>query len=202
MWRRHWTAWWAVLAVVVAGCGGSEETGTTEQSTPQATNPTTNSVGQLEAPAAAVAEFLEAVRGGNDDKVASMLTTIARKKVAESRMVVAPPGSDTAQFTVGQVEYLAEDGARVSCTWSDLDENSRRKTDNVTWMVRREEVGWRIAGVSTPVFDDAPPLLLNFEDPEEMVRKQRWVREEMVRRAQSASIQGQAGENFQESIHR
>jgi len=198
MWRKHWTAWLAVLAVVVAGCGGSEGTGTTEQSTPQATN----AAGQLEAPAAAVAEFLEAVRAGNDDKVASMLTTIAREKVAKSKMVVAPPGSDTARFTVGQVEYLAEDGARVSCTWSDLDENSQRKTDNVTWMVRREEVGWRIAGVSTPVFDDAPPLLLNFEDPEEMVRKQRWVREEMVRRAQSANVQGQVGENFQESIRR
>jgi hypothetical protein len=51
-------------------------------------------------------------------------------------------------------------------------------------MVRREADGWRIAGMATRVFEDQPPLYLNFEDPEDMLRKQQLVAQEIERRSQ------------------
>jgi len=206
MWRTGWIVWLAILAVGVMGCGGSDRAG----EKPGAGGGDAQSGGvaggktgaQQAGPAAAVSDFLEAVRTGNDEKAAAMLTKTARRKTAEKNMEVAPPGSDTAQFKVGKVEYLAEDGARVASTWSDLDENSRRQTDEILWMVRREPEGWRIAGVAATIFKGEPPLLLNFEDPEEMLKKQEWVQQEKRRRAQQKDLQAQGTENSEKSIRR
>ena len=69
-------------------------------------------------------------------------------------------------------------------------------------MVRQEPEGWRIAGVAATVFKGEPPLLLNFEDPEEMLRKQEWVQQEMRRRAQQGDLRARGGENSENSIRR
>lgn len=205
MWRTGWIVWLAILAVGVMGCGGSDQAG--EKPGAGGGDGKSGVAGgktgaQAAGPAAAVADFLEAVRTGSDEKAAAMLTKTARQKTAEMNMEVAPPGSDTAQFKVGKVEYLAKDGARVASTWSDLDENSQRQTDEILWMVRREPEGWRIAGVAATVFKGEPPLLLNFEDPEEMLRKQEWVQQEKRRRAQQKDLQAQGAENPEKSIRR
>ncbi len=144
--------------------------------------PAATTVDKAEGPATAVAEFLEAVRSGNDKAATRMLSTLAKQKTAGLNRHVTPPPSDTAKFTVGKVEYAAKDGARVECTWTDLDPDGRLKTDKAVWVLRHESDGWRIVGVAAMVFPDEPPLLLNFEDPEDMVRKQQSVREEIRRR--------------------
>jgi len=191
MWRRISMVWLAVVAVGLFGCGGSEQTA----QKPEAGGAEAQSGGGAkaddpsqvkEAVTAAVFEFLEAVRTGNDDQAAQMLTGLARKKTAESGLEVAPPGSDTAQFKVGEVKLLPNDRAQVTSTWSDLDEKSQRRADTITWMLRRQPEGWRIAGVMATVFAGEPPLLLNFEDPEEMLRKQELLQQEKNRRAQQA----------------
>jgi len=41
-------------------------------------------------------------------------------------------------------------------------------------------------GMAMKVFDDMDPLLLNFEDPDDMIAKQEMVAVEMQRRAQAA----------------
>jgi hypothetical protein len=206
MWRTGWLVWSAVLAVGVMGCGGSDQGG----EKPAAGSGQVQSGGLADGktgtkgagPDTAIFDFLEAVRTGNDEKAAAMLTSTARRKTAEMNMEVAPPGSDTAQFKVGKVEYLPGNGARVSSTWSDLDENSQRQTDEISWIVRRDPEGWRVAGVAATVFKGEPPLLLNFEDPEEMLRKQEWVQQEKRRRAQQKELQAQGGENPEKSIRR
>jgi len=142
-----------------------------------------------EGPDKAVFRFLEAVRMGDEQVADSMLTPTARQKTKEMEMVVAPPGSNTASFEVNGVEMVAEDGAHVSCTWSDVDEEGERRSDTIIWMVRREFDGWRIAGMATKVFADQPPLFLNFEDPEDMLRKQQMLQAEIERRSQPAELQ-------------
>ncbi len=122
-----------------------------------------------------VYEFLEAVRTGNDQKTAAMLTPLARKKTAEAEMAVAPPGSPTAKFQVGEVEYVTpeKDGAHVWSRWTDVvDDQGHTRTDELIWVLRKEEEGWRIAGMVTKVYPNQPPLVLNFEDPQDMSRKQ------------------------------
>jgi len=128
------------------------------------------------------------VRDGEDEQASSLLTDLARQKTGEMDLQVAPPGSDTAQFEIGEVEMLGEEGARVHCRWSDLDAEGNRSSEKIIWAVRREAKGWRIAGMAPTIFPGEPPLLLNFEDPEEMMRKLEWVREEVVRRAQAEQM--------------
>ena len=142
-------------------------------------------VTQEDSPGSAVHQFLDAVRAGNDEKSALMLTAVARKKTAEYDMVVAPPGSDTATFKVGEVEMIGQDGAHVASFWTDVDEHGKQHTDTIIWMVRKEAEGWRIAGMATRVFENQDAMILNFEEPEEMLAKQQAMEEEMSRRVGS-----------------
>jgi len=196
MGKMQWLVMSAVLAVVASGCGKS--TGTGESSTAPGDaarpNPVAQSSVKPEGPAAAAQEFLEALRSGNDDKASKMLSTAARQKTASLNRSVTPPASDTAHFTLGKVEYVNDDGARVACTWTDLDEEGKPKTDEAIWVLRREDNVWRIAGVAAQVFPGEPPLLLNFEDPQDMLRKQQWVREEIRRRTEAGGLQAQGDE--------
>src|SRR5689334_3741191 len=102
----------AALLAAIVGCGQSSPTAaTTSQAKPTGT------------PSEAVAVFLEAVRTGNDAQAASMLTPLALEKTSAKNMAVAPPGSPTAKFKVGNYEFITpeKDAAHVWCTWSDVD---------------------------------------------------------------------------------
>jgi hypothetical protein len=203
MWKMQWLVIFALLA---SGCGKPAPTG--ESSTDQnatdavAANAGTESGAQLDGPGAAVSEFLEALRTGNDERASKMLTATARQKTASLNRNVTPPASDTARFSIGKTDYVNEDGARVACTWTDLDEQGQPKSDEAIWVLRREQEGWRIAGVAAQVFPGESPLLLNFEDPDDMFRKQQWVREEMRRRMEAGSSQAQNEEKPEKSIRR
>jgi hypothetical protein len=136
-----------------------------------------------DSPEATVTQFLEAVRLGDDEAAAQMLTDLARQKTKEMNMVVSPPGSDTATYSVGQQQSVGQDISRVACTWTDLDHQGKKRSDEILWILRRTQLGWRIAGMSARVFPDRPPVELDFEDPQEMMRQQKLVEQEAVERA-------------------
>jgi hypothetical protein len=137
----------------------------------------------LPGPETVVRQFLEAVRAGDDLAADQLLTAAARAESEKSGLSVAPPGSPTAKFEVGDVEYLKEQGgAHVASQWTDVVEDEPR-TDTIVWILRKEAEGWRIAGMATKVFEDQPPLILNFEDHQEMTRKQALVEKEIERRS-------------------
>lgn len=167
----------AGLVLSVAGCGQAEK----------AQSSALPAVAKSDGPEGAVAQFLEAVKTGNDAVAAKMLTKVARQKTTEMQLVVAPPGSATASYQVGEVEFIGNEGAHVASTWTDIAEDGKPHTDPIVWILRRDPEGWRISGMGTRIFEDQGPLLLNFEDPEDMIRKQRVAEEEMQRRAQAAS---------------
>jgi hypothetical protein len=176
----------AICPLGLVGCGGaSKETPAAQQSA--AANQTGGAT--ADAPNVAVFQFLEAVRTGDDQKAAEMLTKLARQKTEEMEMVVAPPGSATAKFEVGEVEMIQDAGAYVSSTWTDLDEQGQPHSDQIVWVLRKEPEGWRIAGMVTRLFDNK--LVLNFEDPEDMLRKQQLAEQEMIKRTQQDAPQGE-----------
>ena len=135
-------------------------------------------------PAEAVTNFLEAVRRGDDGQAEALMTEMARKKTREMDLAVAPPGSATARFEVGATEYPYEgsESAHVASKWIDLDESGKEQPDEIVWILRKESDGWRIGGMATKLFDDQPPLILNFEDPRDMVKKQQAAQAEIDRR--------------------
>jgi hypothetical protein len=178
----------ACVALAISGCG--QQAGSpASTSEAAAANGATAAQG---GPDKAVHDFLDAVRRGDDAKAAKMLTPVAREKTAELHMVVAPPGSETAQFEVGEVEMVSEDGAHVATTWTDVDAEGNRHSDQILWILRKEKEGWRVAGMATKIFDDELPIILNFEDPQDMLRKQKLAEEEVARRADRDATQARS----------
>lgn len=206
MQKMRWLAVSAVLAVAAAGCGKSSGTGgaAKEGETTASSSAAALSDGKLDGPAAAGAEFLEALRTGNDEKASKMLSATAREKTASLNRNVTPPASDTARFSVGKVDYVDDDGARVACTWTDIDEEGQPMTDQLILVLRREQDGWRVAGLAAEVFAGEPPLVLNFEDPADMLRQQQLFRDEMIRRrtAETAGLQAQGNEKQEKPVRR
>lgn len=196
--KLGWAAWavggFFVLGfwLVLPGCGGpanapkSVATGdqgssaSPSQATANAADETADNTGD---PVAATKVFLEAVRTGDDEKVVAMFTQLARQQAGELNRQFAPVGSDTARYEVSEkVEYLAEDGARVMSTWTDLGADGKPRSDEIMWMLRKEPEGWRIAGMAAVIFPGEPPLLLDFENMKETLRKVELLAEELERR--------------------
>jgi len=182
MGHRRWWLWLAPAAIVLSGCGGPGET---------------PSAGPSKSAAArqVLSEFLDAVRRGDDEAATALLSPRARQKLT-------PPASDTARFELGNVEEISPDEVRVDCTWSDLDPYGKRQTDESQWHLRRLAEGWRVTGMSFRVFPDAPPIRWDFEDPEDMVRKQQWVEAERRRRGLESPLQARDGENSGDGVRR
>ncbi|HVU89832.1 MAG TPA: hypothetical protein VHD36_21055 [Pirellulales bacterium] len=177
--RRIFVAAGAGCLAFVIGCNSGDSAA-----------PTTAASGGASPSAAAkpnevVHTFLEAIRTGNDDLASQMLTEVARTETQKHELVVAPPGSDTAKFEVGEVEYVVKDElAHVASKWTDVGEDGQPHTDEIIWALRLDPQGWRIAGMATTIFPNEPPLLLDFEKPEEMMQQQQMAEAEMQRRAQ------------------
>ncbi len=190
------------IAAALAGCGRSGDA-------PQASTSATTGGAQTEAtataddPAIAVREFLQGIKDGDDQKVSQRMTKLSREKIGEQGFQIAPQASDTAKFEVGKVEYVGEDGARVAATWSDVGPDQQMQSDNMLWVVRKDAEGWRILGMALDVFEGEPPLLLDFEKPDQTKEKLQWLREEVVRRAAAAqNLQAQQNEASPPPIQR
>lgn len=134
---------------------------------------------------AAVVTFLDAVKRGDDATARGMLTKVARAKTEELGMSVAPPVADTATYVVRDCETVGDTGdvVHVATVWTDVAADGSQSSENVVWVVRLDPEGWRVVGMAMRVFEDMPPLLLNFEDPEDMVAKQEMVAAELEKRA-------------------
>jgi len=59
-----------------------------------------------------------------------------------------------------------------------------------------------VTGMSCRVFADAPPVRWDFEDPEDMARKQQWVEAERRRRGRGNPLQARDGENSENGVRR
>ncbi len=138
-------------------------------------------------PDAVVRQFLEAVRTGKDQEASGLLTTVARQKTAEKNLVVSPPGSNTASFAVGEFELESQVEAQVASTWSDIGDDGKPHADTIIWLLRNGTEGWRVYGMATKLFEDLPPLVLNFEDPDDMMQKQQFAEQELTRRMNAAN---------------
>lgn len=159
-----------ILSASVVGCGGDAEP---EQSAAVATRA---------APAAAegpqqqiqqtVTKFLEAVRQGDTNLASAQLTPLALERIRAHNMTISPPASETARFSVGEVELIDADKAIVASVWTDLDVDGQWYDQNTTWALRRGDQQWRISGMAEELGPDQPPLVIDFENPGALVQNQ------------------------------
>lgn len=138
-----------------------------------------------------VQAFLTSLKSGDPQRATAMLSTKAQQEMARTDAMIQPPGSPTATFEVTEVEYLGDkqQGAHVMSVWTDVETDGQQATHEIVWILRKESLGWAVAGFATTVFPDQPPLILNFEDPQDLQRKRSAVDAEIARRSQLASPQ-------------
>ena len=121
-------------------------------------------------PEQVVEHFLAALQQGSDEEVTGLLTAKARTETAKHDLVVRSPGSPTATFSVGALE-LVSGGAYVNSQWSETSRDGFAHSFEIIWVLRKQANGWRIAGMATRVAENEQPTYLNFENPQEMIRK-------------------------------
>ena len=95
--RRSFLVVAALVASFSTGCGSKSTTVGGGQQW----------VENVPTPDATVREFLDAVRKGEDGIAELLLTDVAREETRKHDLSFAPPGSETAKFEVGKVEYIA-----------------------------------------------------------------------------------------------
>ena len=117
-----------------------------------------------------VHQFLEAVRLGNTENASQLLTPLALKRTNELELSFSPPGSDTARFAVGAVEMVDQSRAIVRSIWTDLDVDGRPSDEHITWALKLNEGRWRISGMAAEIGPEQPPVVMDFENPQDLIR--------------------------------
>jgi hypothetical protein len=113
-----------------------------------------------EAIAQVVQQFLDGVR-------------TALEQTTAYNMEIAPPGSPTAKFEIGAIEIVKPDRAVAETVWRDVDPDGKPFEDNMTWALKLIDNEWRICGMAAEVGPDQAPIVLDFEDPTEILRLQK-----------------------------
>jgi hypothetical protein len=181
-----------LLCLLSAGCGQPFSNHARDENNPPSTAENSHlrlhDLGDLSEavrpPDKVVKAFLVAVREGDNRTTASLLTDRARIETAKHDLVVEPPGTPSAQFVIGDVQYIGENkqgahvNAHVNTVWTESQEGGTTVTYDVVWALRRQVEGWRVAGIATEIIEGAAPIFLNFEDPGDMLEK--WQRAEEI----------------------
>jgi hypothetical protein len=138
--------------------------------------------GATPSPADAVAHFYEALRLGNKDAIAGLLTDKARAETAKNGLGISSSGSGSLKYQLGETDYVTEqmDGAHVKSIWTETDEFGQLVDTEVIWVLRKQHNGWRVAGMATQVMEGQLPLLFNFEDPQDMLQKKAFVENQLT----------------------
>ncbi len=132
-----------------------------------------------------VAAFLEALQQGDSGIAEALLTRRAYEETRKRGLAVQPVGSPEATFKIAIPEYLGahKNGAHVNTTWTEPYADAGSSYD-IVWALRRQDSGWRVAGMAAQLVPGQKVVYLNFEDPDDMLAK--W------RKADDALLVGQA----------
>jgi hypothetical protein len=125
------------------------------------------------APEQVVSVFLDALRAGDQATTAALLTGKALTETSKRNLSVCPQATPNMEYKVMSSEVLPENpsGAHVSVRWTENYSDGNVEYD-VVWVLRRQQEGWRIAGMAIELVPGQGLAFLNFEDPDDMIRKQ------------------------------
>jgi len=172
-------------AIGFAGCSGnSSPTSAPQASTGQSASGEKTAVAQnvparepIAVPANAAPEqvvmvFLNALRSGDSPTTESLLTYKARQELARHSLSVDVQSAPNATYQVRPAQLLANDptGAHVSSVWTEKFDDGD-ETYEIVWALRRQSEGWRVAGLAMELIKGQPIQILNFEDPQDMLKK-------------------------------
>jgi hypothetical protein len=119
-----------------------------------------------------VSVFLNALRSGDSPTTESLLTSRARQELEKHSLSVDVVSAPNATYQVRPAEVLKADpnGAHVSSIWTEKFDDGE-ETYEIVWALRRQSEGWRLAGMAMQLIPGQAMQFLNFEDPEDMLKK-------------------------------
>jgi hypothetical protein len=172
-----------VLTVGFAGCSskGQTEGQAASPQAPAAANGAATAAAPASQPIAVPANaspdqvvtvFLNALRSGDSPTTESLLTTKAREELAKHMLSVDVQSAPNSTYQVRPAEGVAGDpqGAHVSSVWTEKFDDGE-ETYEIVWALRRQNEGWRVAGMAMQLLAGQSMQFLNFEDPEDMLKK-------------------------------
>ncbi len=125
-------------------------------------------------PEEVVAAFLDGMRSGNATVIESLLSTRARKEIADKGLDIAPIGSPQAQFEIG-VPQLADPNdpntMLVTSNWVEPGTNGQSVGQyEVVWALIKEPTGWRICEMAVDTHLEGEEIqVVNFENLSDVV---------------------------------
>lgn len=124
------------------------------------------------APEQVVTVFLNALRAGDSPTTESLLTSKAREELAKHQLSVDVQSAPNSVYEVRAAEGVPGDqgGAHVSSVWTEKFDDGE-ETYEIVWALRRQPEGWRLAGMAMQLIPGQPMQFLNFENPEDMLKK-------------------------------
>ncbi|WP_146391038.1 hypothetical protein [Allorhodopirellula solitaria] len=175
------------VIAIAAGQAGCSKQETASTPAPTATVAVEQSPEQASEAEAVVSHFLDRIRrGGENHNAMSLLTDRAQSELQRIGQVVQPIGSPDAQFEVTRSTPMPIDtndagepvtGRLVHCIWTEpaaaeeTDETaSGPQTYQVVWSVMKQSDGWKISGLVLEMSPEEPPMVLDFENGEQMAK--------------------------------
>jgi hypothetical protein len=106
--------------------------------------------------------------------------------------------SESLSYQISETEFVSDemDGAHVRTTWMEPSPEGDMTATEVIWVLRKQNDGWKISGMATPVVEGELPLLFNFEEPEDMLRKKEFVEQQLAEPAGSQADTAEAPGSF------
>jgi hypothetical protein len=158
--RTFWKL--AVLVVSTAvGCNSSSAPAPSASSTPVATIP-------ADPAARAAYDFLDAVLKGDTARASRRLTPIAIERINATGKQFSPPGLQTASFQIGEVRKPTADQALVQCILTDASAaGGPPRSEEIGCLLRFVDNDWRVSGIAYIPGPNRPPMILNFENPQQ-----------------------------------
>jgi hypothetical protein len=123
-------------------------------------------------PEQVVTVFLNALRNGDSPTTELLLTSKAREELAKHQLSVDVVSAPNSTYEVRSAEGVSGDptGAHVTSVWTEKFDDGEEKYE-IVWALRRQPEGWRLAGMAMQLIPDQPMQFLNFENPEDMLKK-------------------------------
>ena len=125
--------------------------------------------------------FMKLMRSGNRIAAENLLTRTALTVTTQAGLQLEPMGGPTATYNVGDVSYATTKQrlAQVECSIVDNVDGEEYEM-NVTWLVRKQAMGWRISGVMLELEPGQVPDLLSFENIQDVNKIKNLAGEEAI----------------------
>lgn len=121
-------------------------------------------------PRAVCRRFLELLQSNNRIAAENLLTQTALQVTGKAGLVLEPLSGPNSQYDIGAPQYatIKNEIAYVDCQISDLDDKTV-SSFSVSWIVKKQNSGWRIAGLVMDMEGDQPrQKMFSFENPQDV----------------------------------